>query len=198
MCSLYFGSEPQQINYSQTRTFKRPDLDLIGGSVQDTWNSPHSIKLLDCQWLSQATEWLALVPSKQHCRLAQSLIADQWDCQQEGMHFRHPTGHLTCLGIIQTGSWTTTCKCKWDLWTIDKQMVGIYFHFVITLSIPCTELHSISFLLEKINCLHFSIIYFGHYWLFGQTFIWMKTFVRRIQELDKYKYNNTNYRLRND
>lgn len=101
VCSLCFGSEPQLINYSQIRMFKEPDLELTGENVQDTWNTPHRVQLIDCQWLSEAAEWLALVPRKQHCSLAQFLIADQGDCQQEWIHFHHSIGRLTSLGSIQ-------------------------------------------------------------------------------------------------
>lgn len=90
---------------------KAPDLDLSGGSVQDTWNTPHGVQLLDCQWLRRAGDWLAPVPSKQRRRLAQFLIAGQWGSQQEGILFRQPTEHRTSLCLIQAGVWTTTCKC---------------------------------------------------------------------------------------
>lgn len=119
--SLDFGSKPQQISYSQTRMFRGPDWR----KVQDTWNNPHSVEFLDCQWLSGTAEMLAFVSCKQHCSLAQSLIAGQWDCQQEWMHFH--LGHRGPLVLIQTGIWATTYAVK-D--TIHKVIWGLDFHLV--------------------------------------------------------------------
>lgn len=99
-----------------------------------------------------------MVPSKQHGRLALSLIADQWDCQQEGIHIRHPIGHLTSLGLIQTG---ILYKQQPVNVKSDKQIVRIIFHLVIpfiTIQKYIVLKYTAYHISITINCAHCSII----------------------------------------
>lgn len=101
-----FGSEPQQINYRQRRKFKEPELDLIGGSVQGSWNA------MCCDWTAndchkQLSDWLWFLVNSTVDWPTLWLRTSGIASRREYTVF---PSTLLLLGLIQTGVLTKICK----------------------------------------------------------------------------------------